>query len=257
MQLIYRLTLIILLFVAGLIIALGVFPAINAVFPVNKARFHRDLIKKHWLKCFSLIVNLKIEKTGEESAESTLVVCNHISWLDIIVVGQFLPAYFVAKSDILGWPVIGYLARQAGTIFIRRGEKKHILATAERMVWLLKQNSNIIAFPEGTTTIGNQVLNFHASLFQPALLTKSSIQPVAIQYTGQSKDFAPFIGDDAFVPHLIRMLGFEKIEVKIQFLPTINVSGKTRNAICDEARLAIIAAMKGELTEPEWLENRA
>ncbi|MDO9106395.1 MAG: lysophospholipid acyltransferase family protein [Methylovulum sp.] len=255
-RLLYKLFFITLLFTNGLVIAIGVFPAINVLFSTSKARSHRDLIKKQWLRWFSKIVNLQIIKEGELPEQPAIVVSNHISWLDIIVIGQYLPAYFVAKSDILSWPVIGYLSRQAGTIFIRRGDKKHILATAEKMVWLLKQNSNIIAFPEGTTTKGDEVLGFHASLFQPALLTKSTIQPVAIQYQGEAKVLAPFVGDDEFVPHLIKMLTMEKIEVHISFLPVINASGKNRHAVSHEAKAMILAQIFSDEL-PEFLENSA
>jgi len=144
-----KLSLIILLFVVGLLIAGVLFPAINLFFTANQAKNIRDQIKKQWLCWFGKIINLHIEQQGELPERTALIVSNHISWLDIIVIGRCLPAYFVAKSDILGWPIIGYMARQAGTIFIRRGNKQHILGTAERMVWLLKQNSHIIAFPEG------------------------------------------------------------------------------------------------------------
>ena len=236
----YKLLRVSLLFFAGLIIAALVFPVINLLLSANNARNTRDLIKKLWLQWFSSIINLEINQQGDLPERTALLVSNHISWLDIIVIGRYLPAYFVAKSDILSWPVVGYLARQAGTIFIRRGDKQHILSTAERMVWLLKQNSNIIAFPEGTTTKGDEVLGFHASLFQPALLTKSIVQPIAIEYLGAAKELAPFIGDDEFVPHLLRMLALDKIEVKLIFLPSINVSGKTRHAVCHESRALII-----------------
>jgi 1-acyl-sn-glycerol-3-phosphate acyltransferase len=236
LRLLYKLSLIILLFCYGLIIAGAVFPALNLVWPANKAKNRCDALKTHWLKRFSAIVNLCVTKEGELPEPGTLLVSNHISWLDIIVIGQYLPAYFVAKSDILSWPVIGYLSTQGGTIFIRRGDKKHIKATAEKMVWVLKQNSNIIAFPEGTTTQGDEVLGFHASLFQPALLTKSAIQPIALQYQGAAKEHAPFIGDDDFVPHLIRMLTLDKIEVRLCFLPVICSSGKNRYAVSLETR---------------------
>jgi len=236
----YKLLRVSLLFFAGLIIAALVFPVINLLLKANHARNTRDLIKKQWLHWFSSIINLEINQQGNLPERTALLVSNHISWLDIIVIGRYLPAYFVAKSDILSWPVVGYLARQAGTIFIRRGDKQHILSTAERMVWLLKQNSNIIAFPEGTTTKGDEVLGFHASLFQPALLTKSVVQPIAIEYLGAAKELAPFIGDDEFVPHLLKMLALDKIEVNLIFLPSINVSGKTRHAVCHESRALIV-----------------
>jgi 1-acyl-sn-glycerol-3-phosphate acyltransferase len=236
LRLLYKFSLIILLFSYGLIIAGGVFPALNLLCPANKAKSKRDGLKIHWLAKFSSIMNLSITLEGELPKQATLLVSNHISWLDIIVIGQHLPAYFVAKSDILSWPIIGYLSKQGGTIFIRRGDKKHIKATTEKMVWALKQNGNIIAFPEGTTTKGDKVLGFHASLFQPALLTRSVIQPVALQYQGTAEEHAPFVDDDAFVPHLIKMLTLDKIEVRLIFLPAINSSGKNRHAVSLETR---------------------
>ena len=236
LRLLYKLSLIILLFIYGLMIAGGVFPVLNLLCSANQAKRKRDTLKTHWLTKFSAIVNLCIIKEGELPQPGTLLVSNHISWLDIIVIGQYLPAYFVAKSDILSWPVIGYLSKQGGTIFIRRGDKKHIKVTAEKMVWVLKQNSNIIAFPEGTTTRGDEVLGFHASLFQPALLTRSAIQPVALQYQGVAKQQAPFVGDDDFIPHLIKMLSLDKIEVHVCFLPVIECSGMDRHSVGIEAR---------------------
>jgi len=235
-RLYYKLFLIIILFANGLIIAAGIFPALSFLYSAGHAKTKRDALKTLWLQWFSVIVNLHITKDGELPEQGAILISNHISWLDIIVIGQYLPAYFVAKSDISNWPVIGYLARQGGTIFIRRGDKQHIKTTAEKMVWLLKQNSNIIAFPEGTTTRGDEVLHFHSSLFQPALLTKSAIQPVALQYQGTAKEHAPFVGDDDFVPHLIKMLTLDKIEVQLSFLPVITSSGKDRHTVSLETR---------------------
>ena len=236
LRLLNKLSLIVLLFSYGLVIAGGVFPLLNLLCPANTAKCKRNSLKTHWLKRFSAILNLSITKEGDLPEQGGFLVSNHISWLDIIVIGQHLPAYFVAKSDILSWPVIGYLSKQGGTIFIRRGDKKHIKATTEKMIWVLKQNSNIIAFPEGTTTKGDEVLGFHASLFQPALLTRSAIQPVALQYQGLAKEYAPFIGDDDFIPHLIKMLSLGKIEVRVCFLPVIKSSGRNRLSVGTEAR---------------------
>jgi len=235
-RLYYKLFQIIFLFINGLIIVTGIFPALGFLYSARDAKIKKDALKTHWLRWFSAIVNLHIIKEGELPEGRAILVSNHISWLDIIVIGQYLPAYFVAKSDISSWPVIGYLARQGGTIFIRRGNKQHIKTTTEKMVWLLKQNRYIIAFPEGTTTNGDEVLHFHASLFQPALLTRSAVQPVAIQYQGAAQELAPFVGDDAFVPHLIKMLSLDKIEVQLSFLPVMNSSGKNRHSISLEAR---------------------
>lgn len=236
MRLCYRLFLIVLLFVYGLVIAAGIFPVIRWLCSAEDASNRFNALKLHWLRLFGDILALDIAVEGDLPRRGTLLVCNHISWLDIIVIGRYLPAYFVAKSDISDWPVVGFLARQAGTIFIRRGDKRHIQATAEAMAGLLRDDHNIIAFPEGTTTCGDAVLHFHSSLFEPALLTQSPIQPVALQYHGVAREQAPFVGDDAFVPHLIRMLTLDKIEVRLSFLPVIAGIGNARHAVGTEAR---------------------
>ncbi len=238
-----KLSLIFLLFVVGLFFTGVLFPLADLFCLKSHAKNIRDSLKNQWLKCVCGIINIHVEQQGELPERTALVVSNHISWLDIVVIGRCFPPYFVAKRDILDWPVIGYLARQAGTIFIHRGDKQNILATAERMVWLLKQNCHIIAFPEGTTTNGDEVLGFHASLFQPAMLTKSLVQPVAIEYLGATKALAPFVGDDEFIPHLVKILSLAKIEVRLSFLPAINTSNKSRQTVCNESRTAIIDAI--------------
>ncbi|WP_262965717.1 lysophospholipid acyltransferase family protein [Methylobacter psychrophilus] len=247
LRLLYKLFLIVLLFSYGLIIAGGLFPLLKLLCSINNDKNKRNRLKTHWLKLFSAIMNLDIVLEGKLPQPGTFLVSNHISWLDIIIIGQYLPAYFVAKSDILSWPIIGYLSRQGGTVFIRRGDKKHIKATTEQMLWILKQNNNIIAFPEGTTTQGDDVLSFHASLFQPALLTKSAIQPVALQYYGIAKQQVPFVGDDDFLPHLIKMLSLDKIAVRVSFLPVINSSGSDRQSVSIEARELILKVIANNL----------
>ena len=234
------------LFIGGLIFTSTLFPAFDLLCKLPSAKQKRDWFKKLWFRCFRAIVGLKITQDGIPSSQSGLLVSNHISWLDIVALNQFFPGYFVAKSDILSWPVVGFLAKQGGTIFIRRGDKQHVKETTELMIWQLKQKSMVVVFPEGTTTRGDDVLSFHASLFQPALLTRSNVQVVALQYLGEAKDYAPFIGDAGFVPHLIKMLSLKKIEVRVTFLATINTPGKSRHAISNEARTLISDTLTGE-----------
>lgn len=248
-RLCYKVILISLLFLIGLLIAGIVYPALSLLARPSVAKIRRDLLKVLWLRWFASILRLQIVKQGDPVSVPALLVSNHISWLDIIVLGRFLPAHFVAKSDIAKWPVIGFLARQSGTIFVSRGDKQQIKATAEKMLWQLRQNGSVIAFPEGTTTDGLGVLPFHASLFQSVLLIKSVVQPVAIQYLGAAAKAAPFIGEDSFVPHLLSMLLLDKIEVKVTFLPAINTEGKNRIAVSNEARSTIVSIVNGEFVD--------
>lgn len=245
-RLCYKLVFLLLLFSAGLILAAGFFPAIDRLCSGSSPRNLRDAIKRQWLQCFGLLLNLQVERKGNPFEQKAMLAANHVSWLDIVVIGQYLPAYFVAKSDIACWPVIGFLSRQAGTIFIRRGDKKNIVSTSIKMERLFKQNCTVVAFPEGTTTTGDEVLNFHASLFQPALLTKSAIQPVSIQYRGSAKDQAPFVGDQTFIGHLLKMLMLDKIEVTLCFLPCVSTEGKKRCRISQETRERIVAHLTEE-----------
>jgi lyso-ornithine lipid O-acyltransferase len=245
LRLFHKITLIVLLFISGLIIAAIIFPTLGVLSKPSKVKVRRDALKLAWLKWFSWILGLKIITTGKPLNQPALWVSNHISWVDIIVLGQFAPAHFVAKSNILTWPVIGYLAKQGGTVFVRRGDKQQARAIAEGMVWSLKQSSTVIAFPEGTTTLGDDVLPFHASLFQAALLTKAVVQPVAIQYQGEATHYAPFIGEDEFVPHLLKMLAMDKIAVSVTFLPTIATAGKNRQSVSNEARAMILESVTG------------
>jgi hypothetical protein len=108
----------------------------------------------------------------------------------------------------------------------------------------LRRGGNMLVFPEGTTTDGSEVLDFHASLFQPALLAKAAIQPAAIRYANTAKAAAPFVGDDEFVPHLLRILALEEIEVRLDFLPVIECGQKTRNGIGREARNLILDTLR-------------
>jgi 1-acyl-sn-glycerol-3-phosphate acyltransferase len=246
LRLCYKIALIALLFACGLAIAGIIFPILGVLCKPTNAKNNRGVIKLAWLKWFAIILNLQITQEGEFPGKTSFLVSNHISWIDIIALGQFSPAHFVAKSDILTWPIIGYLAKQGGTVFVRRGDKQQAKAIAEKMVWLLKQNSTVIAFPEGTTTLGDDVLPFHASLFQAALLTKTTVQPIAIQYQGEAVHSAPFVGDDEFVPHLLKMLAMDKIEVRITFLPTIMTVSKNRQSVSNEARAMILESVTRE-----------
>lgn len=238
---VYKSLLIIVLFAVGIVLAGIIFPIINYTLHTNRAKDNCNTLKRWWLIWFAKILNLKLSFKGKISKTPALVISNHISWVDIVVLGHLIPGYFVSKSDVLNWPIIGYLARQGGTVFIRRGDKQQVRNTTEKMLWLLKQNRSILAFPEGTTSVGDQILPFHSSLFQPAVLAKSNIQPMLIQYEGQAKALAPFIGEDEFVTHLFRILALPKIEVSLTILPMVQTVNRkrteltelTRNQICD------------------------
>lgn len=249
LRLLYRLSLLAMLFTGGYGIAIVVFPLLKKVRPQLEARHLCNRLKQQWIKGFGRIVNLQVEVQGDAPQQPVLLVGNHISWLDILAVGQTAPGHFVAKSDILSWPVIGYLSAQAEAIFIRRGDKNHIRAVGEQMAGLLHQNCNLFVFPEGTTTRGDSVLPFHTSLIYPALQTHSPVQPFSLQYCGESKRHAPYVDDDVFLLHLLQILKLPRVDVKLTFHPPIDTRNQTRHAI-SQAAMQIISQQINPMPTP-------
>ncbi len=180
-------------------------------------------------RCFRGATNclgLKITCHGEPSAAPTLYVSNHISWCDIPALGGALPATFLSKSEVGQWPLIGWLARQAGTVFIQRGSGK-ASGIVSQLAALLEQGQSVMVYPEGTTTNGVTVLPFHGRLLKAAQQAGAPIQPVSIVYrrNGAPDHLAPFIDDDDFLGHLGRLLSKSPPRVDILLHPPVPVSG--------------------------------
>jgi 1-acyl-sn-glycerol-3-phosphate acyltransferase len=108
-----------------------------------------------------------------------LVVANHISWTDILVLGSLRPMAFVAKSEVRGWPLLGILARLHGTLFIRRGDRGGVAGQVDRITAALERGP-VVLFPEGTTGNGADVLPFRSTLFAAA--AGRWVQPVTLRY---------------------------------------------------------------------------
>ncbi len=172
-----------------------------------------------------------------------LWVANHISWLDIVIIGAQSPVTFIAKSEVAGWPVLGFLARHIGTLFVYRGDAEQNREIAETMSWSLRQGKRLVLFPEGTTTTGDRVLRFHAKLYQPAARVGSPVQAIAIAYDGAARDGAPFIGEDDFLPHLIRLLALERIDVRLTYCPPLAANRLNRDTLAAQTRRQVEAAL--------------
>ena len=138
----------------------------------------------HW--GVTVVVGVDCRFTGADVEPGALVVSNHITWLDISVLGSRLPVVFLASSIIEGWPVLGWMISRAGTLFIERG------TGAAQAVEVMSENlgagQSVQIFPEGKTTDGTSVIKFQPRLMQSAINAGTSIQPVAIRYETKSGD---------------------------------------------------------------------
>lgn len=164
-----------------------------------------------------------------QTARPTLFVANHVSYLDIPVLGALIDGVFVAKADVAEWPVFGVVAKLTRTIFINRvgGEA---LKQRDEMLTRLSEGENLILFAEGTTTDGSRVAPFKSSLFsvaqRPPPGVPLSVQPVSIAYvryadgtplTGDLRALYCWFGNAHLGPHLFRVFGIRGAEVRVTF----------------------------------------
>ncbi|WP_293600171.1 lysophospholipid acyltransferase family protein [Polynucleobacter sp. 39-46-10] len=150
-----------------------------------------------------------------------LLASNHISWLDIHVINAFKPVRFVAKSEVRGWPVFGWMAEQLGTVFIRRDSARHARQVVDQIAEVLKAES-VCIFPEGTSSSGESVLPFKPNLFESAILANAPVLPIAIVYrkrsTGLKSDAPAFIGDMGLLESMSNVISNRDIEVQLHLM---------------------------------------
>ncbi|QSA96342.1 1-acyl-sn-glycerol-3-phosphate acyltransferase [Methylococcus sp. EFPC2] len=231
------------MFAYGLFAVAVIMPLLHRVAGRHAERAFEP-IRAGWCRTLCRILGVSLEIAGEPSPDARLLVANHVSWLDILVLGASGPMVFVAKEEVSDWPVMGYLARHVGTLFVRRGDAEQTAVTAERMAWTLRQGKRLMLFPEGTTTAGDKVLRFHARLLAPAQLAHVPVQAVAIEYLGDARNVAPFIGEDEFLPHLLRVLMLESIAMRMHYCPVLP-AGIPRDTLAQTARRQVAGALFG------------
>jgi 1-acyl-sn-glycerol-3-phosphate acyltransferase len=157
---------------------------------------------------------------GVVPAGPTLIVANHLSYLDIVIASAAMPSAFVAKSEIADWPCFGPLARLGGTIFVNRISRKSAWDVASRMGERLAEEVPVLFFPEGTSTDGSEVTRFHSTLFAAAVEGGLPVTPAAIFYeppAGFAERDLCWFGDDLFFPHLLRVLGISGFTAVVRF----------------------------------------
>ena len=233
--------LIALMFVWGLLATTVVWPLLGMALG-RKAGYFQEIIRRSWCAGVCRILNVEVETIGQPSLDTRLWIANHISWLDIIALGARHPLLFVAKAEVAAWPVMGYLAQRLGTLFVRRGDAEQTTTIAEQMAWQLRQGRQIMLFPEGTTTNGERVLRFHAKLLHPAQLANVQVQAIGLEYQGEAKQFAPFIGDDDFLPHLLQIFNLDRIPLRVHYCQPLP-AGLHRDILAQTTRKQVVAAL--------------
>lgn len=225
-----------LLFTAAAVLAEVIVPA--------RAGHLRARLCQGWMHGLVRLLPLRVRCHGHVPDRTALWLSNHVSWLDIVLIGRLAPLHFLSKAEVARWPVIGWLARGAGTLFIQRGQAGG-QSLNEQLGQALQAGRSLAVFPEGTTTSGEQVRTFHGRLLAGAIEAEVPLQPAAISYRrdGKPDQLAPFINDDEFTTHLWRLLGSETIDVEIHLLPMIDSSQAPRNELARCARNYVLQAL--------------
>jgi lyso-ornithine lipid O-acyltransferase len=178
------------------------------------------------------ILNIKVTVVGEDGQLENggcVIICNHVSYIDGIVLGSMFPIVFVSKREVKRWPIIGPWKTLCGTIFINRQRKDLVASLVEEMRRKLKQEANILLFPEGTSTNGERVLPFQTAPLAAPLRNRSIIVPVTLAYksiddepvTVANRDLLYWYGEMEFVPHFWKLLSLRSIELIVTIQPKI------------------------------------
>jgi 1-acyl-sn-glycerol-3-phosphate acyltransferase len=221
---------------AGLATIMVAFPRLGE--PAREARVQA------WSMRMLALLGIGLEIHGQPPRSGPmLLVANHISWLDILVMHAARYCRFVSKADVKRWPLIGRLATGGGTIYIQRESRRDALRVVHHMAESLGRGEVVAVFPEGTTGDGVELLPFHGNLVQAAISAAAPAQPVALSFldsrTRSSSSGPLYIGDDTFLASLWRTVSGPSVTAVVHYGSPQQAHGRDRRAWARELRSAV------------------
>jgi len=238
-----RLALLLLLAVSGIVTELVVFPLISAA--------RRRAIIRHWSRDLMSACGLQVRVQGggivdgrplDKIAPGCMLVANHVSWLDIFAINSLATSAFVAKAELRRWPVAGWLAALAGTVFIERARRHAVHQVIEQLRRRIREGFPVAVFPEATTTDGSTLLPFYGNLLEAAIAEGAPIIPIALRYldaVGEPAAAAAYVGETTFLESLWMILGERELVVEVHVLPPVPTGERNRHDLARELRRLI------------------
>lgn len=203
----------------------------------NEEKRHRYFLKSIQItsKLALKVLNVKITRHGIRGEVSQrLIVANHLSYLDVLVLFTEFPALFVTSTEIRDTFLLGDICKMAGCFFVERRRDKRSVDTKNQELNSMKQKFangfNVFLFPEGTSSDGRQVLPFKGTFFQLAIDTHTPVVPVVLKYNGENRDVPPWYGDMTFPDHLFRLCNEKELKVSVTVLPEVMEEEKMKFA---------------------------
>src|SRR5262245_13416247 len=217
--------------------------AITVPFVRRPQRAHARAVWLHsWCRFACRVLGIRIRTHGSMPS-SGLLVSNHLSYLDIVVLSSIRPCVFVAKRDVANWPLFGWLAHAAGTIFVDRQRRCSSPKVVKRIRDAITRGSMVVLFPEGTSSDGSTVLPFKSALLESAVQLRSPIAAASIEYAlddGSVGEEICYWRDMTLVPHLLNLLCKREIRANYAFSPA-SVRAGNRKEIARELRDEIVS----------------
>ncbi len=210
----------------------------------------RRQINQRWSRELLSLVDIDVRALDfpQDAERPVTLVANHVSWVDIFALNSQRACHFIAKKELRSWPLAGRLLENVGTVFIDRSSRRETQRLARVIHELMQAGETVALFPEGTTSRGDDVLKFHASLLEPVVAAKGEVWVVAIRYLdryGCWTDAASYIDDMSLLDSLKNITRHGPLTVEVQFLEAIDCRGRHRREIAQRAeervRQAIVA----------------
>ena len=249
-------------FILLIVLLFPVHVACRVAWPSNPYRmpqqFHKILLK---------LMGFQVRTHGAISTRRpTFFVCNHVSYLDIPVLGSLIQGSFVAKAEVATWPLFGFMAKMQNTVFIERRQGRAAEQRNE-LTRHLAAGHNLIVFPEGTSSLGRHVMPFKSSLFgsivEAADKIEIAVQPVSIGCTSidglpltqNLRSFYAWYGDMTMLPHLWQIFKCSRVTVDVMFHPPLNPREVTSRKVMALQCQAAVAEGISQCVSGRWADT--
>lgn len=219
----------------GLAIVLLRFPSLDRSGRRERVRW--------WAARMLQLLGVSLEVQGRFKPGAKMIVSNHVSWLDILVVHAVCPeARFVSKAEAHHWPLVGRLVDAGDTLYIERERKRDAMRVVHQCAQALEAGDTVAVFPEGTTGPGEALLPFHANLLQAAIAVSAPLQPVALRYADRQAAVSPaalWVGDTTLAGTLWLLASADGLVARLQVLPPRSSAHADRRRLAEAVRIEI------------------
>ncbi len=219
-------------------IALGL-SILALAFPLL-GQHRRGRVAGAWSRGLLRVLGVRLHVSGSVPNGRALVVANHVSWIDPFLILASVPVRFVAKDEVRRWPVFGWLAAQAGTVFIQRERQRDVTRVTQVFADRLNDGERVAVFPEATTGDGSYLRPFKTALFEVAVRQNAYCVPTGLRYAHRA---AAWIDDMGFAESIWQIVALPRLDAELVFCPPIPAYGHTRRMLATASEHAIATAL--------------